>query len=137
MKFLFFVLFALICVGYIVVDRQVQSGIQTAIADKTVIMGMTEADAKKSLGEPLETKSTTSFWGREVVMTFDDGNEVTFMRGKAVKIQTVQLNSALLQVQKAVTAKKDREAGRTTPEPKRGEWMWKGYKNPLDRPTGR
>ncbi len=137
MKFLLFVLFAAICAGYFVVNREVQKDVNTSIEKNLAILGMTEAEAKKSLGEPLATKTTKSFWGSEVVMTFGDGNEITFRRGKATKIQFVQLNPALLEVKKAIVVKKEIEAGRATPEAKHGAWMWKNYKNPLDYRPGK
>lgn len=132
MKLLLFVLFAVFCVGYFVVNREVEKDVQTSIASNMAILGMTEEEAKKSLGDPLATKTTKNFFGSEVVMTFGDGNEITFRRGRATKIQTVQLNPALLEVKKAVVLKKEIEADRATPGGQRGAWMWKNYKNPLD-----
>lgn len=131
MKLLLFLLFALICVGYLVMQREVESSVKAAIENNTAVLGMNVSQVKKSLGEPLASKQTRTFWGEEIVMTFADSNEITFWRGKATKIQKVELSPALVEVKKAVTAQANREKN-TTPEPKRGEWMWKGYKNPLD-----
>lgn len=128
MKLLILLVCALICVGYFVVNRQVRADIQAAIANNTATMGMTEAETKMALGEPLARRSTQDFFGTETVQTFADGNEITFRRGKATKIQTVAMTPALVEVKKAREAK----AARSTPEPKRGEWMWKNHKNPLD-----
>ena len=81
MKLLLFVLFAAFCAGYFVVNREVKKDVQTSIANNMAILGMTEEETKKSLGDPLATKTTKNFFGSEVVMTFGDGNEVTFRRG--------------------------------------------------------
>lgn len=102
MKFLLFLVCGLICAGYLFTQQQVRKNVKSAIENNGVVIGMTAAEARKSLGEPLSTKSTQSLLGKEVSMTFADGNQVTFTADRATKIETVKLSDELVKLKRAM-----------------------------------
>ena len=106
MKFLLFILGCLIFAGYLITQRQVRANVETAIKEQSVVIGMTQADAKRSLGEPLAVKKVQSVFGSTVAMTFPDGNEVTFTGDRATKIESVKLSNELAALKNAAAAQK-------------------------------
>ena len=124
MKFLLFLLCGLICVGYVVTQKQVRNNVQNAIENNSVVIGMTPTEAAQSLGEPLSTKSTQSLFGTEVTMTYADGNEMTFTRNRATKIETVTLSKELMNLKKAMATQKS-SVNSDTPPPPRAQAGWK------------
>ena len=102
MKVPLFILGALICVGYFVTRQQVRLNVQNAIENHSAVIGMSEAEARQSLGEPLSTKKTEKLFGSEAAITFPDGNEVTFRGGRATKIETVTLSGELAALKKSM-----------------------------------
>ena len=69
MKVPLLILGALICVGYFVTRQQVRLNVQNAIENHSAVIGMTEAEARQSLGEPLSTRRTEKLFGSEAAMT--------------------------------------------------------------------
>ena len=137
MKFLIILVGVLLCVGFLVARQKLQANVNQAVEQHEAIVGMTEAQATQALGEPLLVKRTEMLFGNEAVMTFSDGNMVTFKGGRATKIDTVKVSAAVVELAKSPGAPvKLKEAmARPTPEPQHGTWMWKNYKNPLDPPS--
>ena len=58
MKFLLLLLCGLICLGYVFTRQQLRTNVQNAIENNSVVIGMSQTEAKRSLGQPLSTKST-------------------------------------------------------------------------------
>ena len=127
MKFLLFILACLICVGYWITQQRVQANVQNAVKEGGVVIGMTQADAKRSLGEPLSTRKVQSIFGSTVAMTFSDGNEVTFTGNRATKIETVKLSKELTDLKHAAASQKayDQETGRPGNIPPKSPLGWK------------
>lgn len=105
MKFLLFILGCLIFVGYLITQQKVRANVENAVKEQNVVIGMTQADAKRSLGEPLSTRKVQGIFGTTVAMTFSDGNEVTFTGDRATKIETIKLSKELSDLKKAAALK--------------------------------
>lgn len=127
MKFLLFILGCLIFAGYLITQQRVRANVETAIKEQSVVIGMTQADAKRSLGEPLSVKKVQSIFGSTVAMTFPDGNEVTFTGDRATKIETVKLSKELADLKNAAVSQKayDQETGRPGNISPRSALGWK------------
>lgn len=127
MKFLLFILACLICAGYWITQQRVQANVQNAVKEGGVVIGMTQADAKRSLGEPLSVKKVQSIFGSTVAMTFSDGNEVTFTGDRATKIETIKLSKELADLKNAAASQKayDLETGRPSGLPAKSPLGWK------------
>lgn len=106
MKFLLFILGCLIFVGYLITHQRVLANVENAVKEQSVVIGMTQADAKRSLGEPLSVRKVQGIFGSTVAMTFSDGNEVTFTGDRATKIETVKLSKELTDLKNAAAALK-------------------------------
>lgn len=139
MKLLLFLLCALICAGYVFTRQQVRTNVKEAIENNSVVIGMSQEEARKSLGQPLSTKSTQSLFGKEEAMTFADGNEVTFTAGKATKIETVKLSDELVKLKRALAAQKSgggsetSGSGMSSSSPPQQKWKSQMGGTALDR----
>ncbi len=109
MKILLCVLGGVICVGYYFTRQQTQVNVREAIENRGAIVGMTQVDVRRSLGEPLMTKTVEKVFGNETMLTFADGNEVTFRSGKAVRIQSVKMSEEFAEARKSLV--NSRETG--------------------------
>ena len=107
MKFLLCLLGGVICAGYFFTRQQTRVNVQEAIENRGAIVGMTQVDVRRSLGEPLMTKTVEKLLGNETMMTFADGNEVTFRSGKAVRIQSVKMSDEFAEARKSVVNRRD------------------------------
>ena len=127
MKFLLFILGCLIFAGYLITQQRVRANVETAVKEQNVVIGMTKADAKRSLGEPLSEKKVQSIFGSTVAMTFPDGNEVTFTGDRATKIESVKLSKELIDLKNAAAAQKanGQDYGRPAGIPPNSPLGWK------------
>ena len=106
MKFLLFILGCLIFAGYLITQQRVRANVEAAVKEQSVMIGMTQSDARRSLGEPLSVRKVQGIFGSTVAMTFSDGNEVTFTGDRASKIETVKLSKELTALKNAAAAQK-------------------------------
>ena len=125
MKFLLFILGCLIFVGYLITQQKVRANVENAVKEQNVVIGMTQADAKRSLGEPLSVRKVQGIFGSTVAMTFSDGNEVTFTGDRATKIETVKLSKELSDLKKAAAAQKEYGGPNNAGIPPKSPLGWK------------
>ena len=137
MKLLIFILAAFACAGFLIKREKLRQSVEQAVESHEAVVGMTEAQVKQALGEPLLRKRTDTAKGNELVMTYRDGNMVTLKGGTVIKVEQVSVHTALTDLAKSPNPPAHlREAmARPTPAEKPGAWMWKNYKNPLDHPN--
>ena len=113
MRLLLCILGGSICVWYFVNDRHVQTSIRDGIETGRPVVGMSQHDIRKAVGEPLLVKTEEKFFGDETKMTFADGNEVTFRGGKAVKVDAARMSEEFNEARKTVVNRRENPASST------------------------